>query len=229
MYHARAANLVWLVEKASSHRQVESIIAETLTSSDVMDREALYHAFGTLWRLTGSLFRCQYARSSHLTYRIEDSNLPGFSLKVPLMIILDALKNDDPGIRRVGETWMRCSLRSYLRYSTSFVHLPSSDLSYYPSVLDPILYDLLDPSMKRIPSVTKINGKELQGFSYERSFDQTYVNHLLETLLSVVKFGGQGFGKTARMNLVRRSHSSGLVERILSGELLCFFKQYFDV
>jgi hypothetical protein len=224
MYHARAANLVWLVEKASTHRQVESIIAETLTS-DVMDREALYHAFGTLWRLTGSLFPCQYARYSHLTYCIEDSNLPGFSLKVPLMIILDALKNDDPGLRRVGETWMRCSLRSYLRYRTSFVPLPSSDLSYCSSVLDPILYDLLDPSMKRISSVTKINGKELQGFSYERSFDQTYVNHLLETLLSVVKFGGQGFGKTARMNLVRRSHSSGLVDRILSGELHCFFTQ----
>lgn len=180
MYHARAANLVWLVEKTSTHRRVESIIAESLTSPDVLERGASYHAFGALWRLT------------------EDSSLPGFSLKVPLMIILDALKNDDPGLRRVGETWMRCSLRSYLR------------------VLDPILYDLLDPSMKRISFVTKINGRELQGFSYERAFDQSYVNHLLETLLSVVKFGGHGFGKTARMNSVRRSYSSELVERILS-------------
>jgi hypothetical protein len=137
------------------------------------------------------------------------------------MIILDALKNDDPGLRRVGETWMRCSLRSYLRYSISFSHLPPSDSSYHTSVLDPILYDLLDPSMKRIPFVTKINGRELQNLSYERSFDQAYVNHLLETLLSVVKFGGQGFGKTARMNSVRRSYSSELVERILSGGSHC--------
>lgn len=149
-------------------------------------------------------------------HRIEDSNLPGFSLKVPLMITLDTLKNDDPGLRRVGETWMRCSLRSYLRFSTSFSHLPPSDMSYRTSVLDPILYDLLDSSMKRIPFVTKINGRELQSLSYERPFDQAYVNHLLETLLSVVKFGGQGFGKTARMNSVRRSYSSELVERILS-------------
>jgi hypothetical protein len=137
------------------------------------------------------------------------------------MIILDALKNDDPGLRRVGETWMRCSLRSYLRYSTSFSHLPPSDLSYRTSVLDPILYDLLDPCIKRIPFVTKINGRELQTFSYERSFDQAYVNYLLETLLSVVKFGGQGFGKTARVNSVRRSYSSELVERILSGGFHC--------
>jgi len=54
MYHARAANLVWLVEKTSAYRQVESIIAEILTSPDYMDREASYHAFGALWRLTGS-------------------------------------------------------------------------------------------------------------------------------------------------------------------------------
>jgi len=154
-----------------------------------------------------------------LTHLIEDSNLPGFSLKVPLMIVLDTLKSDDPGLRRIGETWMRCSLRSYLRYTTSLLPLPSSDQSSRSSVLDPILYDLLDPSMKRIPSFTKINGKQLQSFSYERSFDQTYVNHLLETLLSVVKFGGQGFGKTARTSSVRKSHSSELVERILSGEL----------
>ena len=100
-------------------------------------------------------------------------------------------------------------------------HLPPSDLSYRTSVLDPILYDLLDSSMKCIPLVTKINGRELQSFSYERPFDQAYVNHLLETLLSVVKFGGQGFGKTARMNSVRRSYSSELVERILSGESHC--------
>jgi len=134
------------------------------------------------------------------------------------MIILDTLKSDDPGLRRIGETWMRCSLRSYLRYTTSLFHLPLSDLSCF-SVLDPILYDLLDPSVRRTPSATRINGKQLQSFSYERPFDQTYVNHLLETLLSVVKFGGQGFGKTARMSLVRKSHSSELVERILSGEL----------
>jgi hypothetical protein len=90
-------------------------------------------------------------------------------------------------------------------------------------VLDPILYDLLDPSMKRVPSITNTNGKQLQGFAYERPFDQTYVNHLLETLLSVVKFGGQGFVKIVRTALVQRSHHSGLVERVQSGMLLCLF------
>jgi hypothetical protein len=54
MYHARAANLVWLVEKTSAYREVESIIAEILTFPNDDDREGSYHAFGALWRLTGS-------------------------------------------------------------------------------------------------------------------------------------------------------------------------------
>jgi hypothetical protein len=56
MYHARAASLMWVVEKTSAHRHVESIVAEALTSPDEMDRESSYHAFGTLWRLTGGPF-----------------------------------------------------------------------------------------------------------------------------------------------------------------------------
>src|SRR5712672_1181326 len=229
MYHARAANLVWVLEKTSAQHLVESIIDETLTCPHGLDREASYHAFGNLWRLTGSPLSHVTVLVQLLTHRLEDSNLPGFSLKVPLMITLETLKNDDPSLRRIGETWMRCSLRSYLRC----MYLPTSPLrlsdgSYCYSVLDPILYDLLDPAVKRTPSLTKINGKQLQSFSYECLFDQTYVNHLLETLLSVVKFGGQGFGKTARISLVRKSHNSELVERILSGEFH-LFTQYSDV
>lgn len=46
---------------------------------------------------------------------LEDNLLPGFRFKVPMMIVLDTLKSDDPSLRRIGETWMRCSLKSYLR------------------------------------------------------------------------------------------------------------------
>lgn len=113
MYHARAASLLWTIEGTSAHRHVESIIAETLTSGDTAEKEASYHAFGALWRLTGSPFSS--LRYHLLTHPVDDSKLPGFSLKVPLMIILDTLKNDDPNLRRIGETWMRCSLKSYLR------------------------------------------------------------------------------------------------------------------
>lgn len=33
------------------------------------------------------------------------------------MIMLETLKSDNPGIHRMGETWMRCSLKSYIRYA----------------------------------------------------------------------------------------------------------------
>ncbi|ETW86774.1 hypothetical protein HETIRDRAFT_30556 [Heterobasidion irregulare TC 32-1] len=178
VYHARAVNLIWALENVTKRPYVESIVAQGLTSPQSRNVQESYEAFGVFWRLT------------------EDSLLPGFHFKVPIMIVLDTLKSDDPNLRRVGETWMRCSLKSYLR------------------VLDPILFDLLDPALRRTPSVSKINGKELRDFSYERPIDQSYITYLLETLLSIVRFGGQGFSKTARTSHVRRSHHAGLVERI---------------
>ena len=115
--------------------------------------------------------------------------LPGFRFTVPIMIVLDTLKSDDPSLRRVGETWMRCSLKSYLRYvGIRFNYL--NQTQSFCRVLDPILFDLLDPALRRTPSVSKINGKELRDFSYERPIDQSYITYLLETLLSVVRFGG---------------------------------------
>ncbi|KAG1867601.1 glycosyl hydrolases family 31-domain-containing protein [Suillus tomentosus] len=52
-------------------------------------------------------------------------------------------------------------------------------------VLEPVLRDLLDPSIHRIFRVSRVNGKEIRGFVYERSFNQHYVAHL-EILLSIV-------------------------------------------
>jgi hypothetical protein len=57
----------------------------------------------------------------------DDSLSPGFRLKVPMMIMLDTLKSEDPHLRRIGETWMRCSLKSYIRY----MHHMSLSNKYY--------------------------------------------------------------------------------------------------
>lgn len=46
-----------------------------------------------------------------------------------MMVILDSLKNDDPSLRRMGETWMRCNLKSYLRYSVSFQLIAPTDVN----------------------------------------------------------------------------------------------------
>ena len=91
------------------------------------------------------------------------------------------------------------------------------DLSFSHSVLDPMLFDLFDPNIRYSPSTTELNGKQLQGFTYERPFDQHYVNYVLETLLSVVKFGGQGFSKVARTTPINRSLYGTLLQRLQTG------------
>ena len=82
------------------------------------------------------------------------------------------------------------------------------------SILDPIFYDMLDPSVLYSPTVFKIRGGEIAGFFYERPFDQRLINHLLQILLSIVTFGGQGFVKAARASAVKRSFHQGLIQRV---------------
>ncbi|KAJ3723564.1 Dopey, N-terminal-domain-containing protein [Lentinula guzmanii] len=178
VYHVRAVNLIWSLEAATPRSHVESILAQAMNSPEPKDVQESYEAFGVLWRLS------------------EDNMLPGSRFKVPMMIVLDTLKSDDPNLRRIGETWMRCHLKSYLR------------------VLDPILFELMDPTIRRLATTLKVKGKEIPGFTYERPFDQRYINHLLDMLASVIRIGGQGFVKTARMSSIKRSHHSGLVSRV---------------
>ncbi|OJT08448.1 Protein dopey [Trametes pubescens] len=177
-YHMRAVNLIWSLERLSRQPHVEAVISQSLSATQPTELQDACEAFGVLWRLT------------------EDSTLPGVHLKVPMMTLLETLRSDDPKLRRIGETWMRCSLKSYLR------------------VLDPILFDLFDPTIRYSPSTTELRGKQLQGFVYDRPFDQRYVNYLLETLLSVVKFGGQGFSKIARSTPISRSLYGTLLQRL---------------
>ncbi|KAI6136235.1 Dopey, N-terminal-domain-containing protein [Pisolithus sp. B1] len=178
IYHVRAADLVWTLESSTGHHYVESIIAQSLNSPNLYNLEEAFEAFGVLWRLT------------------EDEVSPGFRLKVPMMIVLDTLRHEQPSIRRAGETWMRCSLRSYAR------------------ILEPIIYDLIDPTIRRKPCRTKIKGKEVQGYIYEQAFDQRYVHHLLEVLLAIAQFGGQGFTKSARSYPINRSNHKPLAHRL---------------
>ncbi len=89
-------------------------------------------------------------------------------------------------------------------------------------MLDPILFELLDPSIRRTPTTLKVRGKEIQGYLYERPFDQRYTHHLLEMLLSIIRFGGQGFAKTARGGFVKRSQHAGLVQRVEAGAFSLF-------
>lgn len=197
VYHVRAVGLVWTLESSTGHHYVESIIAQSLNSPDFCRLDEALEAFGVLWRLTGEIPSVVVGHSME-PFVSEDDTFPGFRLKVPMMIVLDTLRHDHPSIRRAGETWMRCNLRSYTR------------------ILEPIFYDLVDPIIRRKPCRTKLRGKEVQGYVYEQAFDQRYIHHLLEVLLAIVQFGGQGFAKAARSALLNRSYEP-LLRRLEDG------------
>ncbi|KIL71408.1 hypothetical protein M378DRAFT_188883 [Amanita muscaria Koide BX008] len=193
VYHVRAVSLIWSLQELTTKPHVESILAQTLASPESRNVIEAYEAFGVLWRLT------------------DDNLLPGFRLKIPMLVVLESLTSDDVSLRRVGETWMRCSLKSYLR------------------VLDPILYDLLDPAVRRIAVSTTIKGKQLSGYHYELPFDQRYTNYLLDTLLAIIRFGGQGFVKTARSSAIKRSFHAGLIQSVESAGFSNPDPNYLDV
>ncbi|KAI0081169.1 hypothetical protein K474DRAFT_1768894 [Panus rudis PR-1116 ss-1] len=181
-YHMRSVSLIWLLATLSKASHVESLVAVSISSQKHSeDIQAACEAFGVLWRLT------------------DDALMPGFRLQVPMMLVLDTLKSEDPTVRRIGETWMRCNLKSYLR------------------VLDPLLHELYDPSIRKTNVVEEISGRQIQGFRYDRPFDQRYINHLLDTLLSIVKFGGQGLSKVAKGTAISRSNNVDLLERLQRG------------
>ncbi|KAG8913507.1 hypothetical protein FRC01_004504 [Tulasnella sp. 417] len=192
-YHVRAVQLIWSLEANTRHSHVEAVIAGSLSDADSRPQLASFDAFGVLWRLT------------------DDSLLPGFHFKTPMMIVLDSLRSNDPNHRRVGETWMRCCLKSYLR------------------VLDPLLFDLVDPAIIRTPTATTFNGRDTRGYTYQRPIDERRLHHVLEILLSVVKFGGQGFSRVVRTTPLQNSPSSSLPARVKEASVAHDGSMYMDV
>lgn len=89
-------------------------------------------------------------------------------------------------------------------------------LTYFYSILDPLIFDLCDPSIRRSPVVLEFNGRQVPSSEYDRPFDQRYIIHAMGILLSVVKFGGQGLTKIARGTLISRSAHAAVRERARS-------------
>lgn len=87
--------LLWEFNQLAEVHTLESVIARRM-SSKTRKTEA-FEAFGVLWRQS------------------DDSMLPGEIFHVPMFMILDGLKGEDPQVLRAAETWMRCNLRSYFR------------------------------------------------------------------------------------------------------------------
>ncbi|BGP38275.1 hypothetical protein JCM10449v2_002204 [Rhodotorula kratochvilovae] len=131
----------------------------------------------------------------------EDAQLPGVLLRNPMFATLDALKSDDLAVRRAAEAWMRCSLKSYIR------------------VLDPLLFALLDPAIAPRAAMLKVGGVRVPVLEYERAFDQAKVHHVLDNLLALARFGGQGFVRIAKGSWLKHTLDPALRERVITADL----------
>jgi hypothetical protein len=119
-----------------------------------------------------------------------------------MFIVLDALQDDDLANRRAAEAWMRCCLKSYLR------------------IIDPILLILLDPAIMRQATSVQVSGVSVEVYHYLKPFDQAKVQHVLENLLSVARFGGQGFTRVAKGSVTRQTPDEALRKRMEAGNVL---------
>ncbi|KAI8459463.1 Dopey, N-terminal-domain-containing protein [Phakopsora pachyrhizi] len=182
-FFLEAVKLFWYLQKATKLRHVETILASLLSSRNPSCREAAFESFGNLWKYT------------------EDSLLPGTQLRMPMLLVLDSLKSDDLSLRRCGELWMRCSLKSYLR------------------ILDPLFRVLLNPQIRRKPFELQLSDRSLQVYYYVHPFNQEIVQYTLESILTLIRFGGQGFTRITKTCFLKHSHDPALRRMLNAADL----------
>ena len=143
----------------------------------------------------------------------EDAQLPGLVLRSPMLLVLDSLKADDLGTRRAGEAWMRCSLKSYIRcvFPRRFKRIL---LTFAGRILDPLIFALLDLSIQQKSANVEVAGLELPILVYHQTFDQARTHHILDDLLSLTRFGGQGFVRIAKGSFLKHTLDQTLRDRV---------------
>ena len=107
--------LIWDLETATANGRVEAMLAHMLAHNVSYEEGNVFEMFGVLWRLSGGHFHFT-AMDLLIRTDADDAQEPGFHFKVPMLIVLDTLRSDNPSIRQAGETWMRKNLRGYARY-----------------------------------------------------------------------------------------------------------------
>ncbi|KAL7419677.1 hypothetical protein Q5752_005591 [Cryptotrichosporon argae] len=112
----------------------------------------------------------------------DDAVLPGEIFYAPMLRVLDGLRSDDPAVVSMAETWMRCSMRSYFR------------------ILDPILHRLL------------LHLRATDKTESAPAGDLAQLRYLLQTLLSLFNFGGQGLSRACQASEASRSAHASFVE-----------------
>lgn len=86
--------------------------------------------------------------------------------------------------------------------------------------MDPLIFTLLDPAIKQQQATTKVGGLDISILVYQQTFDQAKVQHVLDALLSLAKFGGQGFIRIAKASFLKHTLDPAFRERVRAGKFV---------
>jgi hypothetical protein len=70
--------------------------------------------------------------------------------------------------------------------------------------------------------VEKLGDIRMPVFSYGQAIDSDQLHHALDSLLSLARFGGQGFIRVAKASFLKHSFDPALRQRVLQGMLHTF-------
>ena len=91
-------------------------------------------------------------------------------------------------------------------------------------VLDPLIYELLDPAIKQKQQTTTLKERQIRGFVYTRPFDHNRIAYIFEMLLLISQFGGQTFNRIVNSSVVRQIGSQDLIERFANSKFVYYHR-----
>ena len=89
-------------------------------------------------------------------------------------------------------------------------------------ILDPLIFLLLDPAIQQKSLDVEVAGLELPILVYHQTFDQARIHHILDDLLSLTRFGGQGFVRIAKGSFLKHTLDPTLRDRVRACTSFCF-------
>lgn len=90
------------------------------------------------------------------------------------------------------------------------------------------MFTLLDPAIKHHAIDVTVAGLELPILVYQNTFDLARIHHILDDLLSLTRFGGQGFVRIAKGSFLKHTLDPSFRDRVRACENLLFFRETED-
>lgn len=211
LLHMRTVELLWLLTDASLPHQIETILSNYLIhqpGQDDLERLVNYEKFGIIWELSENMSTASAAEEASVVFTR------------PMFLMLDLLREGaSPLDRRAGETWIRCHLKSYVRLLEPFLMRMLDKQITRRSVEYAVQWEhqtLLNSSKKKQTEDGATKVTQIPYYVYLKPFDTEVIDYMLNTLNTLITFGGLNVLKTCKNHIV---DSEGLIAKAAQASL----------